>query len=248
MFGNNPTVYIPRVHEEYVSRRVLVLEWIEGIKINDYPALDALGIDRLKVASRTVEAYFHQFFDEGFFHADPHPGNIFVRKGSSPDDPIITFVDFGMVGRVSKSMKRALKDILLGFLLRDSRAIVHALVHLGFIGEGANLITIERGIALMMDQYYGMTLGQVREMDYSEVAHDVQQLLYDQPFQIPAQFAFTGRAVSTLVGVSTGLAPDFTWSKLQCPTHASSWALMQPVSDRQHSKCSANCLTPGKYS
>jgi predicted unusual protein kinase regulating ubiquinone biosynthesis (AarF/ABC1/UbiB family) len=217
MFGNDPTVYIPRVYDEYVSRRVLVLEWIDGIKINDYPALDALGIDRLKVASRTVEAYFHQFFDEGFFHADPHPGNIFVKKGSAPDDPIITFVDFGMVSTVSKTMKRSLKDIFLGFLLRDSRAIVHALVRLGFIGEGANLITVERGMALMMDQYYGMTLGQVREMDYSEVAHDVQQLLYDQPFQIPAQFAFTGRAVSTLIGVSTGLAPDFNLVEVAMP-------------------------------
>jgi predicted unusual protein kinase regulating ubiquinone biosynthesis (AarF/ABC1/UbiB family) len=217
VFSNDPTVYIPRVHEEYVSRRVLVLEWIEGIKINDYPALDALGIDRLKVASRTVEAYFHQFFDEGFFHADPHPGNIFVKKGSSPADPIITFVDFGMVGTVSKAMKRSLKDIFLGFLLRDSRAIVHALVRLGFIGEGANLITVERGMALMMDQYYGMTLGQVREMDYSEVAQDVQQLLYDQPFQIPAQFAFTGRAISTLIGVSTGLAPEFNLVEVAVP-------------------------------
>jgi predicted unusual protein kinase regulating ubiquinone biosynthesis (AarF/ABC1/UbiB family) len=217
MFSNDPTIYIPRVHEEYVSRRVLVLEWIEGIKINDYPALDALGIDRLKVASRTVEAYFHQFFDEGFFHADPHPGNIFVKKGSLPDNPIITFIDFGMVSSVSKAMKRSLKDIFLGFLLRDSRTIVHALVSLGFIGEGANLVTIERGIALMLEQYYGVTLGQVREMDYSEIARDIEQLMYGQPFQIPAQFAFTGRAVSTLVGVSTGLAPAFNFVEVALP-------------------------------
>lgn len=217
MFRNDPTIYIPRVYDEYVSRRVLVLEWIEGIKINDYRALDALGIDRLKVASRTVEAYFHQFFDQGFFHADPHPGNIFVKRGSSPDDPIITFIDFGMVGNVSKVMKRSFKDIFLGFILRDPRTIVHALVRLGFIGEGANLITIERGMALMMEQYYGMTLGQIRELDYSEIVHDVEQLLYDQPFQIPAQFAFTGRAVSTLVGVSTGLAPEFNFVEVAQP-------------------------------
>ncbi|MBA2392020.1 MAG: AarF/ABC1/UbiB kinase family protein [Ktedonobacteraceae bacterium] len=217
MFSNDPTIYIPRVHEEYVSRRVLVLEWIDGIKINDYPALDALRIDRLKVASRTVEAYFHQFFDEGFFHADPHPGNIFVKKGSLPDNPIITFIDFGMVGTVSKSMKRSLKDIFLGFLLRDSHTIVQALVRLGFIGEGANLITIERGMALMLEQYYGMTLGQIREMDYAEIARDIERLLYDQPFQIPAQFAFTGRAVSTLAGVSTGLAPDFNFVEVALP-------------------------------
>lgn len=217
MFSDDPNIYIPRVYEEYVSRRVLVLEWIDGIKLNDYPALDALRIDRLKIASRTVEAYFRQFFNEGFFHADPHPGNIFVKKGSPPDNPIIAFVDFGMVGTVSKAMKGAMKDIFLGFLLRDSRAIVHALVRLGFIGEGANLVAVERGIALMLEQYYGMTLGQMREMDFSEVAHDVERLLYDQPFQIPAQFAFTGRAVMTLVGVSTGLAPTFNLVEVALP-------------------------------
>jgi predicted unusual protein kinase regulating ubiquinone biosynthesis (AarF/ABC1/UbiB family) len=217
MFGNNPDIYIPRVHEEYVSRRVLVLEWIDGIKVNDYPALDAQKINRLEVAKRTVEAYFHQFFDEGFFHADPHPGNIFVKKGSAPDNPIITFVDFGMVGSVTKSMKRSFKDVFMGFLLRDSRTLVSALARLGFIGEGADMISIERGMSLMMEQYYGMTLGEVRNLDFSELSHELDQLLYGQPFQIPAQLAFTGRAVGTLVGVSTGLAPDFNFVDVATP-------------------------------
>ncbi len=217
MFGNNPDIYIPRVHEEYVSRRVLVLEWIDGIKVNDYPELDAQKINRLEVAKRTVEAYFHQFFDEGFFHADPHPGNIFVKKGSEPDNPIITFVDFGMVGSVTKSMKRSFKDVFIGFLLRDSRTLVSALARLGFIGEGADMISIERGMALMMEQYYGMTLGEARNLDFSEISHELDQLLYGQPFQIPAQLAFTGRAVGTLVGVSTGLAPDFNFVDVATP-------------------------------
>jgi predicted unusual protein kinase regulating ubiquinone biosynthesis (AarF/ABC1/UbiB family) len=217
MFGNNPDIYIPRAHEEYVSRRVLVLEWIDGIKVNDYPELDAQNINRLEVAKRTVEAYFHQFFDEGFFHADPHPGNIFVKKGSAPDNPIITFVDFGMVGSVTKSMKRSFKDVFMGFILRDSRTLVSALARLGFIGEGADMVSIERGMSLMMEQYYGMTLGEVRDLDFSEISHDLDQLLYGQPFQIPAQLAFTGRAVGTLVGVSTGLAPDFNFVDVATP-------------------------------
>ncbi len=217
MFGNNPDIYIPRVHEEYVSRRVLVLEWIDGIKVNDYPELDAQKINRLEVAKRTVEAYFHQFFDEGFFHADPHPGNIFVKKGSAPDNPIITFVDFGMVGSVTKSMKRSFKDVFMGFILRDSRTLVSALARLGFIGEGADMISIERGMSLMMEQFYGMTLGEARNLDFSEISSELDQLLYGQPFQIPAQLAFTGRAVGTLVGVSTGLAPDFNFVDVATP-------------------------------
>jgi predicted unusual protein kinase regulating ubiquinone biosynthesis (AarF/ABC1/UbiB family) len=217
MFKDDPTIYIPGVYDDYTTKRVLVLEWIDGIKVNDYARLEAEGISRLEVAKRTVETYFYQFFDEGFFHADPHPGNIFVKKGAPGEGPIIEFVDFGMVGSLSNSMKKALKDLFLGFLMRDSRSLVDALARLGFIGEGANLAAIERGLAVMMEQYFGMTLGEARELDIPEVALDAGRLLYGQPFQIPAQFAFTGRAISTLVGVSTGLAPEFNFVDVATP-------------------------------
>ena len=217
MFQDDPTIYIPRVHEEYLSRRVLVLEWIDGIKVNDYAALDTAGINRLEVAKRTVSSYFYQFFEEGFFHADPHPGNIFVKQGSSGAGPVIAFVDFGMVGTLTKNMKKSTKDLFLSFVTRDSKALVNALVKLGFIGGEANLVSIERGLSLMMEQYYGMTLGEARELDIPEVGREVENLLYGQPFQIPSQFAFTGRAIGTLVGVSTGLAPDFNFVEVATP-------------------------------
>ena len=217
MFKDDPAIYIPEVYDEYVSRRVLVLEWIDGIKINDYAALEAEGIDRMEVAKRTVQTYFHQFFDEGFFHADPHPGNIFVKKGQPGAGPIIEFVDFGMVGRLTKTMKKAMKDLFLSFVMRDSHTMVEALTSLGFIGEGANIELIERGLNLMLQQFYGMTLGEARELQIPEVTEDVGKLLYGQPFQIPAQFAYTGRAIGTLVGVATGLAPDFNFVDVATP-------------------------------
>lgn len=217
MFKDDLTIYIPRTYEQFTTRRVLVLEWIDGIKINDYARLDAEGINRLEIAKRTVQTYFHQFFDEGFFHADPHPGNIFVKKGVPGTGPIIEFVDFGMVGALTNSMKKAMKDLFLGFLMRDSHALVDALGRLGFIGEGANMAAIERGVALMMQQYFGMTLGEARDLDIPEVTQDAGRLLYGQPFQIPAQFAFVGRAIGTLVGVATGLAPDFNFVDVATP-------------------------------
>ncbi|HLJ35972.1 MAG TPA: AarF/UbiB family protein [Ktedonobacteraceae bacterium] len=256
MFKDDPTIYIPSIYEDYTSRRVLVLEWIDGIKINDYPALEAAHIDRLEVAKRTVSTYFYQFFIAGFFHADPHPGNIFVlteekartqqaaalraiqqenaasanTEGQTTSNatsrtmatdplsgPVIAFVDFGMVGSLSKNMKKSMKDLFLSFITRDSHSLVSSLKKLGFIGEGANMQAIERGMALMMEEYYGMTLGEARDLDMPEVAHDVENLLYGQPFQIPAQFAFTGRAISTLVGVSTGLAPEFNFIEVATP-------------------------------
>ena len=217
MFKDDPMIYIPRVYDQYVSRRLLVLEWIDGIKINDYTALDEAGIDRLEVARRTMRLYFYQFFQAGFFHADPHPGNIFVKKGSTGDGPIITFVDFGMVGSITKNMKRFMKDAFLAFLARDSRSLVQALSELGFIAEGANLASIQRAISLLIERYYGITLGEMSELDIPEMMQDVAYLLYGQPFQIPAQFAFTGRAIGILVGISTGLAPEFNFVEFAAP-------------------------------
>ena len=217
MFKDDPEIYIPRVYDDYISRRVLVLEWIDGIKINDYAALDAASIDRMEAAKRTVCAYFRQFFEEGFFHADPHPGNIFVKKGPPGVGPIIEFVDFGMVGHLTKSMQKSLRDLFLSFVTRDSQKMVEALTRLGFIGQGANTDAIEGALSIMLEQFYGMTLGEARELDIPEVTEDVARLLYGQPFQIPAQFAFTGKAVSTLVGVATGLAPDFNFIDVATP-------------------------------
>ncbi len=217
MFKDDDTIYIPYVYEEYTTRRFLVLEWIDGIKINDYAALETAGFNRLEVATRTVNAYFYQFFDAGFFHADPHPGNILVKKGSQPDNPIVTFVDFGMVGSITKSMKRTLRDLFLSLVTRDARLMVNSLVKLGFVGEDANLSSIERAMSLMLERYIGVSLGQMREVDMSEAGQDVMKLLYGQPFHVPAQFAFTGRAVGTLLGVSTGLSPDFNFLEVATP-------------------------------
>ena len=217
MFKDDPMIYIPRVYDQYLSRRVLVLEWIDGIKINDYAALNAAGIDRLEVAKRTVCAYFYQFFEAGFFHADPHPGNIFVKKGPTGDGPIVTLVDFGMVGSITKQMKRFMKDVFLAYITRDARSLVHALSELGFIEEDANLPSIERAMSLLIERYHGMTLGEVSDLDIPEMVQDVEYLLYGQQIQIPAQFAFTGRAVGILAGVSTGLAPEFNFVEVATP-------------------------------
>jgi predicted unusual protein kinase regulating ubiquinone biosynthesis (AarF/ABC1/UbiB family) len=208
---------IPKVVEGYTSRRVLVLEWVDGIKVNDYPALEAAGVSRFEVAKRTVEAYFYQFFQIGFFHADPHPGNIFVQPGPSGDDPIVAFVDFGMVGSLTRSTKQGLRELFIGFVVNNPHAMVAALNRLGFIGEGANLNAIERGVALMMQQYHGITLGEVRDLSVRDVAYELEDLFYRQPFRIPAQFAFTGRAIGTLSGLATGLAPDFNLVAVSIP-------------------------------
>lgn len=209
MFQHDPMIYVPRVYDQYVSRRLLVLEWIDGIKINNYSGLDAAGVNRLEVVKRTICAYFYQFFEAGFFHADPHPGNIFVKVEAKRKDPVIAFVDFGIMGFHTKTIKKSLKDVFLAFIARDTQSLVQALARLGFIGEGANLASIEHSLSLLIERYYGMTFGEISKTDIFEMVQDAAHLFYGQPLRIPAQFAFTGRAISTLMSISTELAPEF---------------------------------------
>jgi predicted unusual protein kinase regulating ubiquinone biosynthesis (AarF/ABC1/UbiB family) len=215
LFKDDPTIGIPRVYDEYVSRRVLVLEWVEGITIDDCAALDASGIDRRELVSRIVSAYFYQFLEMGFFHADPHPANLLVTPGL--DGPIITLVDFGMVGSYTQPMRHAMKEALLAVLSRDAGSLVLALSELGFVGDRANRALLERALSRLLDRYASMTLGEVKEGGLASILQDIAHLLYGQPLRIPAQFALTVRAIGLLMGVATELDPEFDFIAAATP-------------------------------
>lgn len=217
MFDGKRSIVIPAVHAQYVSRRVLVLDWIDGIKINARDDIEAAGISRVEAARQLIEAYLYQFFEVGFFHADPHPGNIFVQPGAARGEEKLALVDFGMVGSLTKSAKQSLKNLFLGFLANNPALMAEALDRLGFIGEGANMAAIQRGIGLVLERYHGISLGQARDLDFSDVASELEGLLYGQPFRIPAAFAFTGKAIGTLAGVTTGLAPELNLIDVALP-------------------------------
>jgi predicted unusual protein kinase regulating ubiquinone biosynthesis (AarF/ABC1/UbiB family) len=209
LFKDDPTIGIPLVYDEYVSRRLLVLEWVEGITIDDRAALEASGIDRRELAKCTVNAYFYQFFEIGFFHADPHPANLLVTAGVDGDAPMVTLVDFGMVGSYTQPMRHAMKEAFLAVLSRDAGSLVLALSELGFVGERANPASLERALSRLLDRYSGITLGEVEEEGLASILQDIGHLLYGQPLRIPAQFALTGRAIGLLMGVATELDPEF---------------------------------------
>jgi predicted unusual protein kinase regulating ubiquinone biosynthesis (AarF/ABC1/UbiB family) len=174
-------------------------------------------VNRNALARRLVYLYLKQVLEAGFFHADPHPGNIFVQPGPSGTDPTVALVDFGMVGSLTRSTKQGLKDLFLGFVVNNPHAMVNALQRLGFIGEGANIASIERGVGLMMEQYHGMSMGEVSGLRVGEVAREIEDLFYRQPFHVPAQFAFAGRAIGTLSGLATGLAHEFSLVAVAIP-------------------------------
>lgn len=215
LFTDDQTIGVPRIMWSYSTRRVLTLEWVNGVKITHLAQLDAAGVDRIALAKKLVGAYFKQVLEVGFFHADPHPGNIFVEP---LDDGVrLNFVDFGMMGSITPRMREGVRDCFLGVVEQDSPLVVRGLATLGFIGEHARLEAIEQAVAMMLAQFSNISLGELREVDPAEVMSDIEALLYDQPFRLPAQFAFLGRALSMLVGLATTLSPEFNFMDVATP-------------------------------
>lgn len=223
-FRDQPRIRVPRVLWAYTTRRVLTLENVFGIKITDYDQISAAGISRAAVASRLLDAYLQQVFEDGFFHADPHPGNLFVRPLTSPDgqsgqvDWELTFVDFGMVGRVTPSLKQGLRELLIGVGTKDASRVVQAYQKLDILLPGADLQQIEKAEQQLFDRYWGKNMSELSSISLQEIrefADEFRELLYQLPFQLPQNFIFLGRAVGILSGMCTGLDPQFNvWDHL----------------------------------
>jgi predicted unusual protein kinase regulating ubiquinone biosynthesis (AarF/ABC1/UbiB family) len=230
-FAGRPGVRIPRVHWPLTTRRVLTLEDVEGIKITDFAAIEEAGIDRVEVAQRLFDCYLQQIFEDGFFHADPHPGNLFVGPSvpgtlAGSDTPVgtdgrwtLTFVDFGMVGHVPPRIQGGLREMFLGVATRDAGRMVGAFQALGMLLPGADLELLEKAQARMLEQAWGRSLAEMQGMSPQEMEamlYEFRELFYDMPFQIPEDFIFLGRTVGILSGMCTGLDPGFNpWTSLQ---------------------------------
>lgn len=211
-FAGNPRVYVPMVYLSHSRERVLTLEFCDGIKISNYSALEAAGINRTAVARGVLEAYFRQVFELDFFHADPHPGNLLVRPG-----PVIVFLDFGLMGKITPDMRRGARKLLNAFVDRDADTAARTLAELGFLRRGANLRAVRQALAWFLDQFYRSSLIELSQISPDEVFAQVKELIAEQPFQIPANYVFLGRAIGTLVGLSTGLAPNLNVVQVMTP-------------------------------
>ena len=211
MFAADAGVRVPKVHAGQSTRRVLTLEDVYAIKITDYAAIDAAGVNRAEVAERLFRTYLHQIFEEGFFHADPHPGNLFVE----PDGPSgwrLVFVDFGMVGHVSERMRRGLRDLAIGLGVRDAERLLRSYEELGVLLPGADTRGLRQAENEVFDRLWGKSMQELTHLDPGELhdmAHKVRDLVFDLPFQIPADLIFLGRCVAILSGICTGLHPEF---------------------------------------
>lgn len=213
-FAGRPGVRVPRVFWTHTTRRVLTLEDVYAIKITDYAAITTAGVDRADVAQRLFEAYLRQIFEDGFFHADPHPGNLFVSPGEDPGGVgwQLTFVDFGMAGRVPPDLHAGMRELIIALGTRDAARLVKSYQMLGVLLPHADLALLEKAEAQAFERFWGKSMAELREIsprEMHEFAREFRELIYTMPFQVPQDLILLGRAVAILSGMCTGLDPQF---------------------------------------
>ncbi|WP_414550359.1 ABC1 kinase family protein [Anabaena sp. CCY 0017] len=202
-------VKVPRVYWRYASPKILTLEYLPGIKISQYEALEAAGLDRKVLARQGAQAYLLQLLNNGFFHADPHPGNIAV----SPNGDLI-FYDFGMMGQIQSNVREGLMETLFGIAQKDGDRVVQSLIDLGAIAPTDDMGPVRRSVQYMLDNFMDQPF---ENQSVAAISDDLYELAYNQPFRFPATFTFVMRAFSTLEGVGKGLDPEFNFMEVAQP-------------------------------
>jgi predicted unusual protein kinase regulating ubiquinone biosynthesis (AarF/ABC1/UbiB family) len=222
-FAKRKRVHVPRVAWSHTTRRVLTLENVYAIKITDYDAITAAGIDRAEVAKVLLDTYLKQIFEDQFFHADPHPGNLFVTPIRATKNRKagwkLTFVDFGMVGSVPVNLRDGLRDMLIGVGTRDAAKVVKSYQTLGVLLPSADLKLLEQAESQLFERFWGLSMGELRRIDHREMrqfALQFRDLMYEMPFQLPHNLLLLGRTLAILSGMCTGLDPEFNlWNQLE---------------------------------
>ena len=208
-FRQEDWVKVPRVYWRYTSPRVLTLEYLPGIKISHYEALEAASLDRKRLARLGASAYLHQLLNNGFFHADPHPGNIAVN----PDGALI-FYDFGMMGTIKANVRENLMEMLFGVTQKNGDRVVSSLIELGALAPMDDPGPVRRSVQFMLDNFMDKPF---EEQSVNQITDDLYEIAYGQPFRFPATFTFVMRAFSTLEGVGKGLDPEFNFMEVAQP-------------------------------
>ena len=221
-FADNDRVSVPDVVWERSTRRVLTLEDVTAIKITDAEALLAAGIDPAQVAPIFASVMFDQMFTNGFFHADPHPGNIFVTPGtdSATERPWkLTFIDFGMMGEVPASTRSGLRKLLIAAASRDGKGLMTAISDVGVLVPSADTVELERALTHLFGRFGGMGFAELREVDpreFLDFAVEFGDVVRSLPFQLPENFLLIIRAMSLTSGVCSTLDARFNlWDSVE---------------------------------
>jgi len=208
-FADEPHLYIPKVYWDYTTRRLLVLEHIKGIKVDDIEALDAAGYDRSRIARHAVRMIVKEIVEDGYFHADPHPGNLIVMPGE-----IIGAMDFGMVGYLSRRMQIALMRLYVAAVQLNEEVIVDQLIHMGVVTGTLDRIGLRRDVTRMLRKYYGMPL---EAMQTHEVMEEAMTIAFRHHLHLPSELWLLGKTLAMMEGLALKLVPDFDFFAVSQP-------------------------------
>ncbi|MBM7830706.1 putative unusual protein kinase regulating ubiquinone biosynthesis (AarF/ABC1/UbiB family) [Agromyces cerinus] len=229
-FADDDRVYAPAVVWERTTRRVLTLEDVTAIKINDTVALQAAGIPPADVAQVFAEIMFDQVFTHGFVHADPHPGNIFVTPlppttvhGDGPNGSVppwrLTFVDFGMMAEVPTELRSGLRALVIAVAARDGRAMIDAAREIGVLMPSADTGELERALSQLFARFGGMGFAQLKHVDpreFREFGEEFGDVMRSLPFQLPEHLLLLIRSMALTSGMCSGLDPEFNvWDAVE---------------------------------
>ena len=200
-YGYMEEIYVPKIYWEYTGKRVLTMEWISGAKLTDIAAVQAQGVDATHLVEVGVECSLRQLLEHGFFHADPHPGNLLAMA-----DGRLAYLDFGMMSRIKPYQRYGLIEAVVHLVNRDFDSLAEDYVKLDFLTPDTDLRPIVPALANVFDNALGAS---VAELNFKSITDQMSAMMYEFPFTVPAYYALIIRSMVTLEGIAIGIDPEF---------------------------------------
>ncbi len=217
---NHESMIVPRVFWKFTGRRVLTLEYLPGTKIDKVVELEQKGLNLAKIGNELVNSYLEQVLMHGFFHADPHAGNLSVN-----DEGKVIIYDFGMMGEISEAQREAITGCIAAVIKRDTPDLIKNLTALGIIKPDAKMGPVKRALEPFLEYYSGKEL---RDLDFSVIEHDIDQIAADKALTMPPNLAYLLRSGTTLEGIARTLRPNFSFVEAAKPA-LKKWILSRPA-------------------
>ncbi len=213
IFRNNfrkwDNIHVPVIYRSHSATRVLTMEFIDGNKVLDLADLNARGINPPDVVKLISKTYLKQLLEDGFFHADPHPGNLRVMP-----DGRLAFFDFGMVGRITPELQSKMIDAFFHIVEKDVHGLTDDLINLNFLAPTVNKDEIRQVVEMLFGNYLNLKLGDIR---FKELTYEMAEVMYKYPFHLPANFTYIIRAIMTLEGIGIVMDPNFSFFDVAKP-------------------------------
>jgi len=208
-FKNWDNIHVPKIHWEATTAKVLTMDFVNGTKVTDLEEQERRQIDPAKVNRLLIKTYLKQLLEDGFFHADPHPGNLLVM-----DDGRLAFFDFGMVGRISPELQAKMIDAFFHVVGKDPAGIAQDLIDLDFLKPGTDPNVVRPVVEKMFEFHLNLKL---KDVNFKELTYDLADIMYDYPFRLPSNFTYIMRALMTLEGIGIITDPEFNFFETAKP-------------------------------